>query len=132
MLMSLVLPRLPWMRWGLSALLPLVMRISGGGGTEPPSRRYRQPTGAQKDDASVRASKRSSLATCAALPGLNLASELLSGECLACVHVVQTLLYLVEDVEPVDDLIKGQCLPRERRWHRWLLAWRIWRAYEEP
>jgi hypothetical protein len=26
MLMSLVLPRLPWLRWGLSAALPLVLR----------------------------------------------------------------------------------------------------------
>lgn len=27
MLMSLVMPRMPWMRWGLSALLPLVLRF---------------------------------------------------------------------------------------------------------
>ncbi len=27
MLMSLVLPRLPWLRWGFSALLPLVLRF---------------------------------------------------------------------------------------------------------
>jgi hypothetical protein len=27
MLMSLVMPRVPWMRWGLSALLPLLLRF---------------------------------------------------------------------------------------------------------
>ncbi len=53
-------------------------------------------------------------ATNTALPSLNLAGEFLSGVRLSSVHIVQALLDLVEDMEPVKDLIQrhviGQAL----------------------